>query len=304
MEEEMMMKDFSIEGLQKIGQGLTASVYRINEEQIIKVYVPEYGLDRILKEKDVTRQSFISGVPTMMTFGTVCVGDSYGTIFEAFNYETLQECYQKQHANRDSLVDEYVDFVKQISAVQVNDELRDMLPSMLERLKNVFNKERYRLSDEESQIYEELISRIEHTDTFVHGDCHMGNLMYGPHQKLYAIDLGVCGYGSKLFVLCSIALSYSVGAKSLPGEQLYEVTGLSREECKELWHSFLCKYYGINGDEIIPYERSLYMYACMISSLYGIETGKIPEEVFRNVMVRGVVDTYKDGILPMSKLLS
>ena len=76
--EEKKLEEIDIEGAVKIGEGAHSEVYRIADDTIVKVYHPSESLDRIRKEKELSRWAFVKGVPTAISFNVVRVGDRRG----------------------------------------------------------------------------------------------------------------------------------------------------------------------------------------------------------------------------------
>ena len=48
-------REISLEGAEKIGEGAHGEVYRIDDETIVKVYRDSESLDKILKEKELSK---------------------------------------------------------------------------------------------------------------------------------------------------------------------------------------------------------------------------------------------------------
>ena len=67
------LREISVDGCEMIGAGGYGSVYRINEETIVKVYHTA-SLDFIEKERELSKKAFLLGVPTAISFDTVKVG--------------------------------------------------------------------------------------------------------------------------------------------------------------------------------------------------------------------------------------
>jgi hypothetical protein len=71
------MREVSIEGLKKISAGQNGDVYRLNDEQILKVYNPwSISIEKIRREKESAKRAFIRGIPTAISFDIVTVTDS------------------------------------------------------------------------------------------------------------------------------------------------------------------------------------------------------------------------------------
>ena len=75
------MKEFSINNLDLIAQGGMGKIYRINDEQILKVF-NDISLEELQKQKNASVEVFKAMVPTAISFEIVKVGDKYGIIYE------------------------------------------------------------------------------------------------------------------------------------------------------------------------------------------------------------------------------
>ena len=81
---ESVMKEMSIDNMDLIAQGGMGKIYRINDEQILKVF-NNISLEELNKQKTSAVEVFKAMVPTAISFETVKVGDKYGIIYEFLN---------------------------------------------------------------------------------------------------------------------------------------------------------------------------------------------------------------------------
>ena len=84
-------REVSIENCELIGKGGIGSVYRISEDEIIKVYSSKTSVESIEQERQLARSAFIAGVPTAIPYDMVKVGDSYGLVFEMVKADCPQQ---------------------------------------------------------------------------------------------------------------------------------------------------------------------------------------------------------------------
>ena len=85
MEKNGIFREISLEGAEKIGEGAHGEVYRIDEETIAKVYRDSEPLEKIRKEKELSKWAFVKGIPTAISYDIVRVGDRYGVVYELLN---------------------------------------------------------------------------------------------------------------------------------------------------------------------------------------------------------------------------
>lgn len=67
-------------------------MYRLNDDTIVKVYKAEIDvadLDDINREREYARTAFVNGIPSVIAYDMVKIGDKYGVVFEMLNSDTL-----------------------------------------------------------------------------------------------------------------------------------------------------------------------------------------------------------------------
>lgn len=208
------MREISVEGCEQIGEGASGKVYRIEKDMIAKVYNPGVELSRIEIERKNAKTAFVNGIPTAITFDNVRCGNSYATVYELIDAVQLSK-YLYAHPDEAALYEQkYARMIKEMHQVKMSDEFQDI-------------KELYRkwvcdlklyLTDEESEGLNAIIDAIPDRDTFVHCDCHVGNVMI-QDGELITIDMADVGRGHPIFDIGSEyfhykALPYSEGRET------------------------------------------------------------------------------------------
>ena len=90
------MREISVEGLQLLGAGANGRVFKLNDEQIVKVYNPLTNpFEKIEKEKEVAKKAFVKGVPTAISYDVVKCGNCYGAVYEMLHAETVGAVVKK-----------------------------------------------------------------------------------------------------------------------------------------------------------------------------------------------------------------
>ena len=75
----------SVEGCEEIGRGANGTIYRIDRDNVVKVYNNADALEDIRHEREVAKLALILGIPTAISYDVVKVGESYGSVFELLN---------------------------------------------------------------------------------------------------------------------------------------------------------------------------------------------------------------------------
>ena len=108
-------REIDINGKEKIGQGGNGTVYRLDDERIVKVYRKEHNLEFIEREQQYAKSAFVSGIPSVITFDIVKVGECYGVVFEAMNSDTLSHAIVTEPEKKDEYIMKYVQLAKNTS---------------------------------------------------------------------------------------------------------------------------------------------------------------------------------------------
>ena len=83
------LRTLSTEGATLIGEGANGQVYRIGDDQILKVYRPNIPLAEVQAEREAAKKAFLLGVPCAIAFDTVRCGEGYGNVFELIDADSL-----------------------------------------------------------------------------------------------------------------------------------------------------------------------------------------------------------------------
>ena len=59
------LRKVSIDGCEIVGRGFYGTVYRLDQETIVKVYKEGYSIESIHREIELARKAFVLGVPTI-----------------------------------------------------------------------------------------------------------------------------------------------------------------------------------------------------------------------------------------------
>ena len=236
------LREISVEGKQILGQGGNGTVYRLDDETIVKVYSTEHSLEIIDRERAYAKAAFVAGIPTAIAFDTVKVGERYGVIYEAMNSDTLGHAIRNEPERRDEYIMKYAQLAKKLHSTTIDDgsvaALKDLLmkrandPMLLDFC-----------TQEEVDVLKDIVSSMKDCDTLVHGDLHPGNIMIN-NGELMLIDMGELTRGVPIYDIASIYRDLMVGSKSSP-ETTEQSVGMSPDLCVEVGQKFLAMYSGI-----------------------------------------------------------
>ena len=265
---EKPMREIDLEGCDLIGKGGNGAVYRLNDETIVKVYFGERNSpEKIKRNRENTRNAFVQGVPTMIAFDMVRVGENYGVIYEMINARSFAE---EIHANPDK-TDEYAEMIVDTLIKLHHTEFKEgALPDSRERYRNEvqITLDRGYYKPEEADRLFKMIDKIPVRNTFIHQDFHPGNIMLS-NGEVMLIDVDDSGLGHPIFDLAGMYLVYVTAAKT---KWKTVDMGITREQFARIWDIIIKKYFNTTSEsEIAEINRIIYGYS-MVNMIKGVAT--------------------------------
>ena len=92
---ERALRQLSVEGCEVIGIGGVGTVYRLDGDTIIKVFREGTTIDEVRSEITMSKEAFVMGMPTAISFDVVRVGSQYGLVYELLKASTLSACIKR-----------------------------------------------------------------------------------------------------------------------------------------------------------------------------------------------------------------
>jgi anti-anti-sigma factor len=113
------LREIDIENSPVIGQGGNGTIYRIDEDTIVKVYKPWMSFEQIQRERDYAQTAFVNGIPSVIAYDVVKCGDCFGLVFEMLKSDTLGHAMHNQPEKFEEYVDKYVALAKTLHSTHV-----------------------------------------------------------------------------------------------------------------------------------------------------------------------------------------
>ena len=233
----------SVDGCEEIGRGANGTIYRIDDDNVVKVYNNADALADIQHEREVAKLALILGIPTAISYDVVKVGDSYGSVFELLNAKSFSKIIAKEPERFDWCVDEYVKMLKKIHETIVP---AGKLPDMKETVLSWAHFMQDYLPKETGDKLVSLVEAVEHDDHMIHGDYHTKNLEL-QNDEVLIIDMDTLAVGHPIFELASIFNSF-VGYSELDHDVILKFQGFDFVTGQRFWHDSLAAYLGTNDE--------------------------------------------------------
>ena len=247
MDVKKALREISKDGLEMIGKGATGEVYRLDKETVLKVFKPGTSMQIIQQENERSKNAFLNGIPTAIAYDLVKVGDTYGSVYELIDAQDFVTVLEN---DKEHLVDHIKKFalaIREMHKIEVDPKKFPPTKAgslyILPKLEGVCTKEEV---EKITKLYESIPERY----TFIHGDCHPGNVMV-QNGELVFIDLMTCGCGHPIFDLGSMCSVYHMPPKFGSREASPLTRNFTKEEGELMWRTYLKTYLDTEDEDFL-----------------------------------------------------
>lgn len=243
MKIEKAFRVVSVEGCEEIGHGSNGTIYRIDKDNVVKVYKNADALEDIKHEREVAKLALILGIPTAISYDVVRVGNSYGSVFELLNAKSFAKILATEPEKKDWCIKEFVGMLNKIHGTVVPS---GKLPDIKETVITWAEFMRDYLPKEAGDKLLSLVKAVPHDDHMIHGDYHTKNLELQGDEVLI-IDMDTLSVGNPIFELGSMYNAF-IGFSELDHDHVKGFMGFDFETSKYFWHKTLAGYLGTNSE--------------------------------------------------------
>ena len=292
------MREISVEGCKIIGRGYYGTVYRIDEETIVKVYKSADSLSMIKNEQRLAKTALIAGVPTAISYDIVRVGDSYGSVFELLNAKTLNDLLIERPDDTDSIIKQYADFLHIVNDTTVE-------PGRLDSAKQAFLRyletARAYLSAEIYERVKELIEEIPEQHNVIHGDSQMKNIMLVDNEPML-IDMDTLTEGHPIFDLQSVYITYFAFEEDDENNSM-DFLGIGNDVAAKVWNDFIGYYFETKDEKRISELRDKISVLGCIRFIFLLSLGNGSEDKLFKLRIKHTVQRLKELLARVTTLL-
>ncbi len=217
------MRRVDLNSLKLLGAGMYGSVYRINEELILKVFRNINSKYEVKKLLDVMRIAFKHDIPTIMPFEIVETEKGVGAVLELLTSNLISQLIQENPEKIDEYIGTMVELSKTLASTNFEEEeIRSRNRMLLSKLNSVENL----LLPEEIETIKKYINAVPVRNTAVHGDFHAKNIMMAEGNPIL-IDMDEFSCGHPLWDIANINFIYQIMPRTdlKVADDLYDING-------------------------------------------------------------------------------
>ena len=264
---------------EKIGAGGNGAVYRISEDEIVKVNFNPDTYETLEQELAKAKEAFFLGVPTAISFDMVDCGEGKkGVVYEIIKSSTLGENIQKDPNRMEELTEKYIEQINFLHSIHTDSPVYGSAKDSYR--KQVEAASKY-LTEEEGELLNLILEALPEGDRLVHGDAHPKNIMIQNGEMLW-IDMEGMSVGHPIYDLISIAVILN-GMRT--DEMSVGICGMDNTVVKVFKDCFIRKYFKTEDPEMIQKYGGMLDGLRLIRAVFAIGFTSENTEKFRPAII-------------------
>lgn len=271
---ERALRQLSIDGCEQIGVGGVGTVYRLDGDTIIKVFREGTTIDEVRKEITMSKEAFVMGTPTAISFDIVKVGSQYGLVYELLNAETLSSCIKRAPERIDEYARQYANLFRQLHSIEVPADSN--VPDAIEHERQQILHIRRYFPQESIDLLLQILDTIPTGNRLLHLDLQVKNTMMQDNE-LMLIDMGEMGYGHPV-----LDLGHAYSSMVLLIGDYDKTIGIPRELGNKVWDLAINYYFeGLPADVIEQRKAQIDVVARIRNFSWLALSDSFPESVIK-----------------------
>lgn len=271
---ERALRQLSIDGCEQIGVGGVGTVYRLDGDTIIKVFREGTTIDEVRKEITMSKEAFVMGTPTAISFDIVKVGSQYGLVYELLNAETLSSCIKRAPERIDEYARQYANLFRQLHSIEVPADSN--VPDAIEHERQQILHIRRYFPQESIDLLLQILDTIPTGNRLLHLDLQVKNTMMQDNE-LMLIDMGEMGYGHPV-----LDLGHAYSSMVLLIGDYDKTIGIPRELGNKFWDLAINYYFeGLPADVIEQRKAQIDVVARIRNFSWLALSDSFPESVIK-----------------------
>ena len=273
------LRKIDLEKCEKIGFGGNGAVYRVSEDEIVKVNYNPATYAALDLELAKAKEAFLLGIPTAISFDLVDCGEGKrGVVYETIKSRTLGESIQSNPELMEELTERYVEQLNTLHAVHTDNPVFGNAKANYRT--QVENASKF-LTEEEGKMLEQILDVLPEGDRLVHCDAHPKNIMIQNGDMLW-IDMEGMATGHPIYDLISIAVVLN-GMRT--DEMSLGICGMDNQTVLKFKDCFIRKYFKTEDPEAVQRYSSMIDALRLIRAVLAIGFTSKNTEEFRPAII-------------------
>ena len=258
------LRKIDLEKCEKIGFGGNGAVYRVSEDEIVKVNYNPSTYATLDLELSKAKEAFLLGIPTAISFDMVDCGEGRrGVVYETIKSSSLGETIQNNPERIEELAEKYVEQLNLLHSTHTDNPVFGSAKDNYR--KQVEDASRF-LTEEEGQMLQQVLEALPEGDRLVHCDAHPKNIMIQNGEMLW-IDMEGMSVGHPIYDLISIAVVLN-GMRT--DEMTIGICGMDNATVLKLKDCFIRKYFKTDDPEMIQKYSGILDALRLIRAVFAI----------------------------------
>ncbi|MCR4611254.1 MAG: phosphotransferase [Lachnospiraceae bacterium] len=270
------MLELKNDGWEVVGNGASGTVYKINNDTAVKVYNEGTRFEYVNQERELARQAFISGVPTIIPDRNAKVDGRYATIFELVNSSSLGEELSGNPDRFEDLMDQYVAMVKDLHSIE---DRKGFFPNLQDLWLQSEHMIREGMPKEDADFIIDVYKNSKRSSNLLHGDIHPGNVMISGGEMVL-VDMASMSTGPALLDLITVYRLPMFGKDIGLLEAAESSMGIPQSMFEPFWDSFARRYFETDDKAVLDKIKDDLYGVTALDLMFSINT--IPPENARN----------------------
>ena len=273
------LRKIDLEKCERIGFGGNGAVYRVSEDEIVKVNYNPATYESLDKELAKAKEAFLLGIPTAISFDMVDCGDGKrGVVYETIKSRTLGETMQSNPERMEELTEKYIEQLNLLHSTVTDNPV---FSNAKEYYSNqVTNAAKY-FTEEEGKLMNMIVDALPEGNRLVHCDAHPKNLMIQGEEMLW-IDMEQMSVGHPIYDLISIAVVLN-GMRT--DEMILHIAGMDNATVAKLKDCFIRKYFRTEDPEQIKTFGSIFDALRLIRAVFAVGFTSSNTEKYRPAII-------------------
>lgn len=273
------LRKIDLDKCEKIGFGGNGAVYRVSEDEIVKVNYNPSTYESLQMELQKAKEAFLLGIPTAISFDMVDCGEGRrGVVYETIKSTTLGETIQKNPERVEELTQQYIAQLNLLHSIHTDNPTFGNAKDNYR--KQVEDASKF-LTEEEGQMLQQILAALPEGDRLVHCDAHPKNIMIQNGEMLW-IDMEQMAVGHPIYDLISIAVILN-GMRT--DEMSLGICGMDNSTVAVFRKCFIRNYFKTEDPEAIKRFESMLNGLRLIRAVFAIGFNSKNTEQYRPAII-------------------